>query len=161
MTRYRDATELPSHLRAQVTGKAAARPAGAAKRSKYGNQRVLLDGQWFDSKLEAERYQYLCLMRKAGAVRWFARQVNFVLPGGVKYRADFVEVWAAVDVAQLPPAGISDQALVVDCKGVLTRECANKLKQMEACLGIKVWLANRQGFGKSWLLEYWGNHAAT
>ena len=150
MTRYRNASELPSHLREQVDGKGPAKPAGAAKRSKYGNQAVLMDGQRFDSKLEADRYQYLRLMVVANQVRWFVRQVNFMLPGGIKYRADFVEIWDAGN-------GMS-RAEVTDTKGVLTRDCINKLKQVEACHGIAVTICTRKG--TQWIERHWRDHAA-
>ena len=69
--------------------------------AKYGNDRVIYNGEQFDSKKEARRYQQLLLMQKAGAITDLRRQVSFELipsqyVGGkcveraVKYVADFV-----------------------------------------------------------------------
>lgn len=60
------------------------------RRTKYGNEKVKVDGITFDSKHEAARYGELKLLRMAGQIRGFAPQVTFPLPGGVKYIADFV-----------------------------------------------------------------------
>ena len=62
--------------------------------SKYRNVRTTIDGETFDSKLEAQRYQELKLLEKAGEVRDIQRQVVFPLMVGetrvAKYVADFV-----------------------------------------------------------------------
>lgn len=67
-----------------------------AKRAKYNNKRVRVDGILFDSKLEADYYAALKLKLKAGLIRGFCRQPEFVLQEGfagrkpVTYRADFI-----------------------------------------------------------------------
>lgn len=60
------------------------------KRGKYGNVKVEQDGRVYDSKREAAHAGELKLAQKAGAIKGFAEQVTFILPGGVKYIADFV-----------------------------------------------------------------------
>jgi hypothetical protein len=65
------------------------------KRSKYGNQPVTVEGVWFQSGKEAQRWQELRLLQKAGEITDLRRQVVFPLcaPGGKqvsKYIADFV-----------------------------------------------------------------------
>ena len=60
------------------------------KRTKYGNRRTQLDGMTFDSKHESEIYAQLKLETQAGEHAALMRQVAFLLPGGVKYVADFV-----------------------------------------------------------------------
>lgn len=62
------------------------------KKSKYGNERIEVDGKRFDSKHEAEVYRQLCFLRAAGEVKVIMRQVPFDLPGGVIYKADFCTV---------------------------------------------------------------------
>ena len=47
--------------------------------SKYGNQKITLDGVRFDSKHEAERWIRLRLMERAGLIYELQRQVPFVL----------------------------------------------------------------------------------
>ena len=46
---------------------------------KYGNKKVEIDGQVFDSRKEARRYQELRLLEKAGAIQDLHTQVKFVL----------------------------------------------------------------------------------
>lgn len=97
-----------------------------AKPRKYRNEPAKsADDKRFDSKLERDYYEQLLLRWKAGDVLWFVRQVTFELEGGVKYRADFVEVTVS---------GVE----VIDTTGVMTQAKANKLKQMKARYGIDV-----------------------
>lgn len=101
-------------------------PVAPTKPRKYRNVPAKsADDKRFDSKLERDYYERLLLRWKAGEVLWFVRQVTFELEGGVKYRADFVEVTAA---------GVE----VIDTTGVMTPAKANKLKQMKARYGIEV-----------------------
>lgn len=70
------------------------------RRSKYGNQKTVVDGIEFDSKKEAEYYCQLKLLKKAGEIKDIGLQPRFELQpafekNGVKYRpityiADFV-----------------------------------------------------------------------
>lgn len=70
------------------------------KKSKYKNQKCVVDGISFDSKLEARRWQDLKLLERAGVITDLKRQVPFELiptqrpPGEptmycCKYIADF------------------------------------------------------------------------
>ncbi|WP_235837979.1 DUF1064 domain-containing protein [Chitinasiproducens palmae] len=73
-----------------------------AKRAKYGNCKVEVDGITFDSRREAARYQTLKAMQAAGQIRDLRRQVPFVLTEAVvldgrkkpalRYVADFTYV---------------------------------------------------------------------
>ena len=71
--------------------------------SKYGNRKVVADGQTFDSLKEFRRWRELKLMEQAGEIGLLRRQVPYdLLPAqydertgklierGVKYVADFV-----------------------------------------------------------------------
>lgn len=49
------------------------------KRNKYGNQKITVNGQVFDSKKEAKRYQELLLLERAGAIQNLQTQVKYVL----------------------------------------------------------------------------------
>lgn len=73
------------------------------KRAKFLNINVEIDGQKFDSRKEAYRYEELRLMERAGAISDLRRQVSFeLIPAqyvagkcaerAVKYIADFVYV---------------------------------------------------------------------
>lgn len=67
-----------------------------AKKPKYNNKRVLVDGILFDSQKEADYYSELKLQLMAGVIRGFCRQPEFILVEGfagrkpVTYRADFI-----------------------------------------------------------------------
>lgn len=111
--------------------------ASPMRKSKYRNVRTVVNdpilGELkFDSKAEATRYRELALMRAARQILWFIRQPTFELPGGIKYRADFLVYWAN-------GTGFS----VEDVKGVLTADCRNKLKLMRQVYGIDVELVKR------------------
>lgn len=58
--------------------------------SKYRAQKTTVDGITFDSKAEAARYQQLKQAVKTGAVVGFIRQPSFPIPGGHRYRPDFL-----------------------------------------------------------------------
>lgn len=64
------------------------------RRSKYGAIKTLCDNHWFDSKLEATRYQELRLLEKAGKIWDLHLQVKFpIIVDEIKictYIADFV-----------------------------------------------------------------------
>jgi hypothetical protein len=70
------------------------------KRSKYGNEPVIIDGVRFDSKREGERWRFLKLREEAGEISHLERQPKFYFiikgehvkyPSGRKafYKADF------------------------------------------------------------------------
>lgn len=84
--------------------------------TKYHNIKTTVDGIEFDSKAEARRYTELKLLKQAGEIKGFGIQPSFVLPGGIRYRADFIVcdkdglIW------------------VEDVKGVCTKEFSLKQK---------------------------------
>lgn len=86
-----------------------------SKPAKYHNQKTVVDGISFDSKAEARRYCELKLLLKADKIRGFNRQPSFVLPGGIRYRPDFMV------------CGKDGRLWVEDVKGFETKEF--KLKQ--------------------------------
>ena len=86
----------------------------APKPSKYNNKRIHVDGVLFDSKKEADYYGDLKLQLKAGAIKGFCRQPEFILTAGfgnrkpVTYKADFIVF------------NLDGTADVIDVKGVET-----------------------------------------
>ena len=94
--------------------------------TKYRNKPIVVDDIRFDSKAEARRYEVLKLLRAAGKIKWFTRQVPFYLPGGIVYRADFLEVDS------------NGQVTITDVTGIMTRVKINKLKTLKALYGIEV-----------------------
>lgn len=98
-------------------------------RRKYGNSPTTVDGIRFDSKREARRYEELQRMRAAGEIAWFILQPTFILPGGIRYRADFLVV--------LPEGGVR----VEDVKSRATKQdrvYINKRRQVKALYGVEV-----------------------
>lgn len=99
------------------------------KRRKYGNERVQVDGIMFDSRKEARYYEELMMRLKAGDLKLVLLQVPFILPGNIKYKADFVT---------FDKAGNYE---VIDVKSDATRRnrvYINKKKQVKAIWGIEI-----------------------
>lgn len=93
-------------------------------RSKYGNRKVELDGEKFDSVAERDRWVSLRLMERAGEVQSLRRQVRFHLSGVdgshiCDYIADFVYQCNGAQVVE-------------DVKGVVTDVFRIKAKLMAA-----------------------------
>jgi hypothetical protein len=103
------------------TGKTQPTP---AKKPKYNNHKVRIDGLLFDSQLEADYYADLKLQLKAGVIRGYCRQPEFVLTEGMpeyniepmSYKADFIIFH------------LDGTAEIIDTKGFLTDIYKNKRK---------------------------------
>ena len=94
--------------------------------AKYRNTKTEVDGIKFDSKLEAKRYEELKGLWNQGSIRWFIRQVPFVLDGGTRYYADFLVVW-------------SDGHLTIeDCKGFANDVYKVKKREIEAKYDVDI-----------------------
>ena len=116
-------------------------------KQKYGNKKITVDGETFDSKKEYLRFMELSLLEKAGAIQNLKRQVKYILiptqreadtigkRGGIKqgkviekeccYYADFVYTENGVEIVE-------------DTKGVKTTEYTIKRKLMLYVHGIKI-----------------------
>lgn len=106
--------------------------------SKYNSKKTVVDGQKFDSRKEANRYQELLLLERVGAIKNLSRQVKFVLipsqrdevTGKVverecSYRADF----------EYTEDG---KTIVEDVKGFKTKEYIIKRKLLLWRYGIRI-----------------------
>jgi len=62
----------------------------------------------------------------AGEVKYFLRQVPFDLVGGVKYRVDFMEVWADGSIHW------------IDVKGFKTQTYRMKRRMVEASYPVRI-----------------------
>jgi hypothetical protein len=100
------------------------------KRRVRGATTTTIDGIRFPSKREAQRYLVLKLEQKTGDVLWFIRQPMFDLPGGTKYRADFLVV--------RPNGENSVRIEVLDAKGYATEAFKRAKKQVEALYPVKI-----------------------
>lgn len=85
-----------------------------------------VDGYHFDSLKEAKYYGQLKILKMAGEILFFLRQVPFHLPGNVIYRLDFMEFWTNRDIKY------------TDIKGYDTPMSKLKRKQVEALYPIKI-----------------------
>lgn len=112
-------------LPAGITDRSVPAPDTTAKPNKYHSIKTEVDGEVLDSRREAKRWRQLKLMGKAGEVAGVARQVQFFLPGGVIYKADFVLLHR------------DGTFTVEDAKGVRTKEYSIK-KRLMKFLGIEI-----------------------
>lgn len=94
------------------------------KRQKFGNRRVTVGGETFDSNLEAGRWQTLRLLERAGEISNLRRQVRFpLLVQGIEighYTADFVYL------------DRDGKRIIEDAKGFQTKEFRRAAKHMAA-----------------------------
>ena len=117
------------------------------RRRKYGNAKVEVDGRFFDSRKEANRYIELLIMQRAGKISNLRTQVKFILipdqrepqqdgskkPGKIierecAYLADFV-------YEDLEDGG---KTVVEDTKGFRTKDYIIKRKLMLERFGIRI-----------------------
>jgi len=93
---------------------------------KYHNVPTMRGAIRFQSKREAAYYDRLCTLKAYGEVLYFLRQVPFDLPGGVKYRIDFMVVDRVGAIHW------------IDTKGVRTEAYRIKKRQVEALYPVKI-----------------------
>ena len=65
---------------------------GIKTQSKYKNTRVQVDGKWFDSIGEANRYQELAILEKSGEISKLRHQVIIPLQGRNHMRIDYTYI---------------------------------------------------------------------
>lgn len=110
-----------------------------AKRNKYGNKKVTVDGITFDSQKEANRWSELWLLQRGKAIADLNRQEKFLLipaqhdengkllERAVYYIADFVYT----DIK-------TGKKIVEDTKGAKTKDYIIKRKLMLKEHGIRI-----------------------
>jgi hypothetical protein len=102
-------------------------------RPKFGNTKTIRNGQIFDSKREANRYEALKLLEANGEVRDIKRQVKYVMiVNGVR-----IATWKADFVYEELRKG-EWKEVVEDSKGYPNDRWPMKKKLMRACHGIIV-----------------------
>jgi len=107
-----------------------------SKRGRHGERTTIVDGIKFRSKLEADRYRELKLLRAGGQVKWFLRQVPFDVSVGVVYRLDFLVCWNR--------SGIADEVLTYEeTKGHLTDASRIKIGVVQERYGITINILRR------------------
>lgn len=120
-----------------------------ASQNKYGAERCQLNGEVFDSKKEARRWQELRLLEKAGEISNLRRQVKYVLiptqkETTVEIRKDGTPK-LALKVAERECSYVADfvyeedgKTIVEDAKGMKTEVYRIKKKLMLYMYGIKI-----------------------
>lgn len=92
MTRW-NPEDLTPEIRSRIAGNSWNRSfSEKAPNPKYKNRAAYVDGFKFDSQLEARHYEQLKLLRAAGEITLFLRQIPFFLPGGVRHLVDWMVV---------------------------------------------------------------------
>ena len=127
----REAGELEAR-----TGLPIASQIDTTKRGRHGERTTIVDGIKFRSKLEADRYRELKLLKLAGKVKWFLRQVPFDVSVGVVYRLDFLVCWNL--------SGTPDEVLgYEETKGHLTDKARIKIGVVQERYAIKITILRR------------------
>lgn len=118
-------------------------------RSKYGNKKVTYDGITFDSKKEMYRYIQLKSMQEEGLISDLRLQVPYELIPAI-YEDEIVTLKTKTKVVkrcvQKAVKYVADfvykdhygYEVVVDAKGLRTKEYLLKKKMMRAFLGITI-----------------------
>ena len=105
--------------------------------NKYHNKKIVLDGYKFDSKKEANYYNQLKLLQRAGLIRDLELQKTFILQPSFKlnnktrrqitYKADFTYVSTE-----------DNKIHIIDVKGFKTDVYNVKKKMFEYKYGIEI-----------------------
>ena len=99
------------------------------RKSKYNNQKTVVDGIKFDSKKEAEYYCQLKLLKQAGEIRDIGLQQKYTLqPGFEKNGIKYQPITYIADFVITNNDGTTE---VVDIKGVETQVFKIKKKLFE------------------------------
>lgn len=143
MTRRYNVAALMSDQHCDVMSVAQYRASVAKAASKFGNQKVLIDGRTFDSRLEGRRYEQLKQLQAAGEVDHFLCQVPFWIAPGVRYVVDFMIVWKSRF-----HSNSADQWVVYeDVKGHLTQTSRTKIKTVEHLYGVQIKILTKAEIG--------------
>ena len=90
---------------------------------KYGNEKTVYNGITFDSKLEAERYEQLLLLEKAGVIHHLKLQVEFQINQGWKNPDTGEKIKSNFYVADFQYVDDNEGRIIVeDTKGMETAD---------------------------------------
>lgn len=109
-------------------------PAVPRRKNKYAAERVELAGEWFDSKREARRWQWLQLRAIAGEISGLIRQPSWPFVVNGVHVGSFTADFAYLDVA-------THAIVVEDAKSAATKRARDyplRKKLMQACHGIAI-----------------------
>ncbi len=105
-----------------------------AKRSKYGNRKVVKNGETFDSVREYERHLVLLDMQKRGEIQGLVRQPRYRLIVNETMICDYIGDWFYVERRFSVQHGrwLDKASVVEDSKGFQTPEFKLKWKLAKA-----------------------------
>jgi hypothetical protein len=107
-----------------------------SKRSKYGAKRVVVDGESFDSQIEASRWSFLRIMERQGEITHLERQVEYKL---IVNGVDCGSYFADAKYFTRPTNTQRGEYVIEDTKGVKTDIYKLKKKLVEALYpGVKI-----------------------
>lgn len=123
------------------------------RNSKYNNQKINLDGYVFDSKLEADYYVELKLLKKAGEINFFRIQPQYLLQhafekDGKKYRE-------ITYIADFEIHHLDGSIEVVDTKGILTDVFRIKEKLFHKIYPHKLTIVTKNSVANSTIRKRW------
>lgn len=96
------------------------------KTNKYHNKHVTVDSINFDSRKEVDYYSELKMRLKAGEIKGFCRQAEFILAPNLRYKADFIVF------------NNDGTAEIIDVKGFKTQVYKDKKKVFEDKFNLKI-----------------------
>jgi hypothetical protein len=115
------------------------RPGALPKRPKYGNKRVVLGEQHFDSQAEAARWVELVRLQERGKIRDLRRQVSYQLVPSVRLLGSKRATPALRYIADFGYVMVdSGKSITEDTKGVLTAVYKVKRHLMKAIFNIDI-----------------------
>lgn len=104
---------------------------GVSRGNKYGNRKTVVEGITFDSQREADRYQELRLLERAGQIDSLTRQPKFSLDVNGVHVADYFADFQYRDSA-------SGRWIIEDSKGMRTRVYIIKRKLVKAIHNVEI-----------------------
>ena len=107
-------------------------PTTSTRNGKYNAIPTIYNGATYPSKAEARKAQELDLMVKAGEIDFYLRQVPFLLPGNITYRADFVTFTGDKASNIKMPDSCQFVVTVIEVKGFSTPSWRMKYKLFKA-----------------------------
>lgn len=114
------------------------------KKNKYGNEKTVVDGIKFDSKLEAEYYQLLKFKKAQGHIQDFKLQPRYTLQE--TFKRDEKTYRSITYVADFEIIQNDGSVVVADCKGMMTDVFKIKAKIFTKLYG-KLYLVKRSKEG--------------
>lgn len=103
---------------------------GELKKSKYKNERVEVNGIWFDSKREAGRYRSLLILVDCNLISNLRLQVEYELNAGGKFSYKYIADFVYLDDKR--------NEIVEDAKGAKTVVYKKKKKLMKQLFDIEI-----------------------